>query len=158
MAVDQMEQDLKACAEEVLESMFFTSPLSEPVPGGRSRLDLILAQVTFRGTASGRFGVGCSMDAARSLTAAFLGMESDTVAEQQCGEVICELANMLCGSVLSRMEPGGRFDLMTPEIEPPGCLPETVTASRIFQLEEGALLTWLLFEEANWIEIGKSKF
>jgi hypothetical protein len=54
--------------------------------------------------------------AARSVAADFLGEEEPALSEQQIGEVVCELANMICGSVLSRVESAITFQLATPRI------------------------------------------
>ena len=36
--------------------------------------------------------------------------------EAQIGQVVCELTNMLCGSVLSRIEKDTLFDLSSPRL------------------------------------------
>ena len=45
------------------------------------------------------------------------------MSSERAGEVVCELANMLCGSVLSRMDATAVFELSCPELAGnwPGC-------------------------------------
>lgn len=150
MPGDELNQILSESTAEVLESMFFTSPLDCSVPSGRAMENSISAGLFFRGTPPGRFGICASMDAARLLAASFLGEDAESVTEQQCGEVVCELANMLCGSVLSRMEKDTLFALTQPKIgEPESICPEHPSVCLEFALEEGSLLAWVFVEEAR---------
>ena len=55
--------------------------------------------------------------AAASLIAAdFLGEDADSVTPAQVQEVAKELANMICGAVLSRIESSAIFRLATPDL------------------------------------------
>jgi CheY-specific phosphatase CheX len=149
MADNDLQQILSESAAEVLESMFFTSPLGSSA-SDHPMENPVAAGLFFRGTPPGRFGICASMDAARSLAASFLGDDPESIDEKQCGEVICELANMVCGSVLSRIEKDALFELTQPKIgEPESRRPENVTASLEFELEEGSLLAWILVEETR---------
>jgi CheY-specific phosphatase CheX len=150
MASNELQQILSESAAEVLESMFFTSPLGSSVLSGHPMENSVAAGLFFRGMPPGRFGICASMDVARSLAASFLGDDPDSIDDQQCGEVICELANMVCGSVLSRIEKDAFFELTQPKIgEPESRRPENASASLEFELEEGSLLAWILVEEAR---------
>lgn len=102
--------------EQVLETMFFATVLGDvqPLSGG----DGLAARLVFRGDPSGAFTVMVSPEAARSLTAAFLALDEDDVTPERAAEVVCELANMLCGSALGRLEPEKRFVLGHPEAVP----------------------------------------
>ena len=149
VASSELEQMLSDAATEVLECMFFTSVIGDPEPGKYPPEQWILARLSFRGNPAGRFGAGTPLETGRKITAAFLGGEEDTLTERQIGEVICELANMLCGSVLSSLARETRFELSHPEIEPPGAVfPRDATACRTFRLEEGPLAVWLELERA----------
>jgi CheY-specific phosphatase CheX len=150
MASNELQQILSESATEVLESMFFTSPLESSAFCDGPTENSIAAGLFFRGTPPGRFGICASMDAARSLAASFLGEDLESMGEQQCGEVICELANMVCGSVLSRLEKDVLFELTQPKIgEPYSSRPEGASVSLTLELEEGSLLAWILVEEAR---------
>ena len=58
--------------------------------------------------------------AARQITADFLGVDEEEVSDRQTSEVVRELTNMICGSVLSRLESSTAFQLAAPEIVPAG--------------------------------------
>jgi len=144
MPTTDLDRALFDSAEEVLENMFFTGIAAggPPCPGIVG--PWISARLSFRGNPSGTFGVSVPLETGRKIAASFLGMDADAVTEPQTGEVICELANMLCGSVLSRVEKEVRFDLSHPELETPGggCAVEH-TAGRQFVLEDAQLVVWL---------------
>ncbi|HVX67697.1 MAG TPA: chemotaxis protein CheX, partial [Bryobacteraceae bacterium] len=80
----------------------------------------------------------------------FLGAEDESgIQEEQVGEVLCELANMICGSVLSRLAGDLAFDLSHPELvagdgDRTGWLQ---SAARTFELENGWLTAAIRFEE-----------
>ncbi len=132
---------LAASAAEVLETMFFTAVGGQP---GEEQAppEWISAALEFRGEPGGRFRVGASRQAARALAASFLGLDESEVSGEQVGEVICELANMICGSVVSRLESGTTIQLLHPELVE-GPPPET---ARVLPLEEGLLAVWLELE------------
>ena len=64
---------------------------------------------------SGHFGLYLEQVTARSLAANFLGVEEAEVSSDEIGEVAGELANMLCGSIVSRVEGEHKFVLSHPE-------------------------------------------
>lgn len=99
---------------ETLDTMFFTSCLGEPDAEGAP--PEIAAQVPFEGTPAGRLTVRMTARAARSITANFLGEEEDAVSDRQIGDVLCELSNMICGFVLSRVEGAEEFRLGAPRL------------------------------------------
>jgi hypothetical protein len=113
------ENDLGAslltAATDVLESMYFTSVmgLSElPVTGPGWT-----AQLEFKGELSGSFRLGMSAETARLLAANFFGEEESEVNETAVADMVGEMANMVCGSVLSRMETESHFKLSHPVVE-----------------------------------------
>ncbi|HLI86247.1 MAG TPA: chemotaxis protein CheX [Bryobacteraceae bacterium] len=119
MADVVLEQALTECTEEVLEQMFFIQPVEEAVPqdppqnGDASHLSV---DVDFSGEPSGRLLLRISKPAARSIAADFLAEEEAVLSDQQVGEVICELANIICGSVLTRVESRTSFRLGSPRL------------------------------------------
>ena len=132
---------LAASAAEVLETMFFTTVAGEP-EAGRAPVEWISAGLEFHGEPGGRFRVGASRRAAGALAASFLGVDGSEVSGQQVTEVICELANMICGSVVSRLESGTTIQLLHPELVE-GPPPE---AAKVLALEDGLLAVWLELE------------
>lgn len=138
---DAAEELLAASASEVLETMFFT-PLGGDPEAGAAAFEWVSAELEFHGQPGGRFRVGASRPTARSLAAAFLGMEENEVTEELVGDVVRELANMICGSVLSRLERASTIELLHPELvegPPPA-------SARLFPLQDGWLALRLELE------------
>ena len=130
----EVERQLTAAAEEVLETMFFASIEESSADGAthastdRIGTDRIGAAVSFHGTCEGHLAVSLGRDAAQCLAASFFGDWGDGdcgdtgefAASEQCASVMAELANMVCGSMLSRLEKKAIFCLETPEALPVG--------------------------------------
>jgi CheY-specific phosphatase CheX len=109
---------LQESVDEVLEKMFFIRSFGEPQDSARE--PEFVAHLTFEGDPPGWLALCVTAPAARSVSADFLGEEKVDLSEQQIGEVVCELANMICGSVLSRVENNSGFRRATPRLLPPG--------------------------------------
>ena len=146
MTEQNLDQLLSEAVDTVLETMFFSMPLgpAEAETGAA----VIEASVAFHGRLSGTLGVCLSTPAARILAAGFLGEEEEMLTETQPSEVVCELANMLCGSLASRLESDESFDLTSPELRPAanvaGVDSESLPAARqSFELENGILTVTL---------------
>jgi CheY-specific phosphatase CheX len=112
-------QALRDSVDEVLEKMFFAETLGEASgadEAGDSLADTITVELTFEGEPSGSMCLRLTADAARETAADFLGMEGAEISIGQISEVASELANMICGSVLSRVESAATFHLGVPRI------------------------------------------
>jgi hypothetical protein len=72
-------------------------------------------------------------------------VEEQELSQARAGDVVCELANMLCGSVLSRIGADFTFDLSHPEIV--GDEIKTPDTSLCFELPEGHLSVAIRFAE-----------
>ena len=159
MSERNYDELVSGTVDTVLETMFFSTPLgpAEPETGAAVRE----ARVAFHGRPSGALGVRLSAASARILAAGFLGEEEESLTESQPGEVVCELANMLCGSLVSKLESEESFDLAAPELvdagsDVPGSLPVTRQSaqaasvarafSKSFELENGILTVTLHLE------------
>lgn len=134
---------------KVLETMFFSVPLgsSEPETGA----PVLEARLAFHGRPGGTFLLSLSAPSARMLAADFLGEEPETLTDSAPGHAVCELANMICGTLLSQVASEVSFQLDAPELVAPGAenahLPETPPAvQRSFQLENGILTVTLYFD------------
>ena len=103
--------------EDVLSAMFFDG-LAAPVRVAHAMPpEALLAHVSFHGTISGNVDLAITSGAAHALTRNFLGWPDDrSVDREAAGPVVKELANICCGSLLSRIEPEGRFDIDAPEL------------------------------------------
>jgi hypothetical protein len=75
-----------------------------------------LARARYHGSLEGTLEVAVARPSSARLAAAFLGLESDEAGEVEQRQVAMELANMLCGATLSRLEPDGRLKIEQPRI------------------------------------------
>jgi len=140
MSENDWDAKLAAAAEDVLETMFFSGiygPAAAPPDGAA-----LAARVAFRGTPCGTLTLRLSEPSARSLASNFLACESaEPLPQTQLAGVVCELANMVCGSLLSRVKSETDFRLSAPELLP--CTePEPAAgtpAHQAFDLGDGVL-------------------
>jgi len=103
--------------QEVLGTMFF----SDAVPVAcrhDAENDWISARVRFSGAPAGEMRLTLSANLAAVLAAGFLGIDESEVTGEAGGQVICELANMICGAILSRLHPDSLVALSAPELAP----------------------------------------
>ncbi len=144
MAEAQDGEILCAAAQQVLETMFFTTIMgARREPPGDSALE---PRLSFDGNPSGSFGLKLSAGAARAIAANFLGVEEDSeLTCAQIGEVACELANMICGAMLSQVESDSTFQISHPSLAEPQAVPAGAV-ERFFDLDNGALGLWVRFD------------
>ena len=135
---------LKDSVDEVLEKMFFAETLGEIEDrnvAGDFPDDEIGVRLSFEGEPPGAMCLRLTSAAARQIAADFLGLEADEISPVQVSEVVRELANMVCGSVLSRVENAAVFRLGTPQMaapaEPPAKMPSMT--GYFVQLSNGRL-------------------
>jgi len=138
--------------EDVLDAMYFTSvmEITDTPPEVVDSNDYCFS-LHFKGDLCGQFGVSCHPDAARILAANFLGEEEETIVETEAAEVIGELANMLCGSILSRTGCTNTFALSHPIPANQRLVPSTGSATLRATLitDIGAIHTWILFDPSD---------
>ncbi|HTW65267.1 MAG TPA: chemotaxis protein CheX [Bryobacteraceae bacterium] len=102
-------------AAEVLETMFFTE--AEPVECDHVWLEIApCAQIRFDGSHSGEMVLGVSAEAAEPIAASFLGLDPMELTDAQRGQVLQELANILCGAMVSHLWPESKLALASPEL------------------------------------------
>lgn len=118
------------CAAQVLETMFFCP--ANPAPGEARELAHTMG-FGFFGGHPGRFIVTGDRDAVLCLAENFLGLDESEVDDAQAGQLIGELANMICGTYLSRAYPDSRFHLGSPQ---PMAYPAEETSAWL-ELERG---------------------
>jgi len=102
-------------AAQVLETMFF----EEAVASACEHAWLptaVTVHVSFEGSHRGEFLLSVSPDTARTVAAGFLGLEPEELTGTQASEVILELANILCGALMSTLWPESALSLETPEL------------------------------------------
>ena len=120
MTDDLIREALQESVNEVLERMFFVETLGEAAdPAEDPQANEIAVGLSFQGEPSGSFLLRLTGAAARQIAADFLGIDEAEVSDTQTSDVVRELANMICGSVLSRVESAATFRLAAPRIVPP---------------------------------------
>jgi len=140
-----LENLLDSAAEEVLETMFYTGIFG---PGTEGDGPYVAAGVAFQGSRNGSLDVAAPESTAIALAAAFLGEDPESVPAQQVPTVIGELANVLCGVVLGRVEEGGQFVIAPPQVSrlDLGNPAHNLEVRRVFELEEGTLSVGLTID------------
>jgi hypothetical protein len=102
---------------DVLGTMFFSDVA--PVECRHSLSgEWTAARVRFSGTPSGEMLLMLSPGVAVIFAASFLGIEEAEVTAEEAGQVCCELSNMICGAILSRVHPDSLVALDVPELLP----------------------------------------
>jgi CheY-specific phosphatase CheX len=121
-----------------------TAPETAELPDAEKPLAYSL---NFAGDISGRFGLSLEPGAAHSLAANFLGEEAENISSTEIDEVVGELTNMFCGSVMSRVEGKNKFMLSHPEAihTQPYCAAEDVLVSRL-DTDGGVITVWVVVE------------
>jgi len=118
---------------DVLEQMFFCEAL--PVQC-RHCQNGIAARVRFDGEPSGELTVMLSRELAVAASAGFLAEDNEEVTASQLEQIACELANIICGAILSRLHPNARVGLSPPEI---AAADFTAPVHQCFETSEGML-------------------
>ena len=142
---------------EVLEKMFFVQTMGEssiPGPGSDAQLDEIAIRIAFQGEPSGALMLRLTSAAARQIAADFLGIDEAEVSDLQTSEVVGELANMICGSLLSRMESATTFHLEAPRMVAPS--EEPGGNNLAVELPNGRLIVKVAIETPTCLEPAQS--
>ena len=138
---------LAAAAADVLETMFFSSVIGDGPATAELPAEAVAARLGFSGARSGTFAVRLSEGAAQVIAANFLAEEAGEPTRQQVQEVICELANMMCGSVLSRLDRGAHFDLGQPAMVDAAEVAVPAAVSRAFDIGDGEVAMFLTMDQ-----------
>lgn len=115
---DKLRQIIFETFSEVFETMFFTflEPLEEePGKGELGRSKFIEATIGYAGGCNGRFLFYFPWELARNITVNFLGVDEDEVLDGQVMDTMAETANMAIGSLLGKLDPGGKASLAIPQ-------------------------------------------
>ena len=149
MLETSIEAVLRQAVAVVLETMFFTEVAAET----DCRLNAgpqIAASLEFEGPLRGAFGLSLPAETAATLASDFLGLDAaEPPATEQVQQVVCELANMICGRALSALEKDG-LRLSGPRVVPaPGPALPAGACRRTFDLSNGRLTVALAVEDQN---------
>ncbi|MCC6391426.1 MAG: chemotaxis protein CheX [Bryobacterales bacterium] len=109
----------------------------------------ITIHLPFEGKPSGEFSLRVPESLALLLAARFLGQDEWEVSANQAEEVACELANMICGSVLSNLYADATFQMTHPHFtKGDGSTDCGGAVCRWFDLGDGSLTACLQFRDA----------
>ena len=117
MRASDLAQLMTTSSADVLDSMYFTTVTETEIEAelpvfGDGPIGFTLR---FAGDISGVFGLSVDVAAALTMAANFLGEEESDVSPAEVDEVVGELANMLCGSLVSGISSAQKFVLSHPE-------------------------------------------
>lgn len=114
--IEALSEVARAVTLEVLETMFFET--AEPVECRHQSCtgNCLGAKVRFEGSPHGELRVMLSRELAGPIACGFLGIDPQEVTAEEEKQIACELANMICGAILSRLHPDARVALAAPEI------------------------------------------
>ena len=122
ISIDLSDPSLRsACHQavlEVLETMFFELPLDTPLNTSSPAPSGCCATARFEGSITGALTVVLTANAPQRLAASFLGLDDEEAGPAEWQSVVIELANVLCGATMSRMEPAGRLRIEQPVLLP----------------------------------------
>lgn len=133
-----MIASLDEAAAQTLETMCFTGVLGPLNPEERTDCT-VRSRVSFDGDAAGVLHVQFSPEAALNAAANFLGQDSEELSQNQVEAVVFEIANMICGSMLSSFQPEGSFELSAPSADLEAPADGRSGMERCYELETGAL-------------------
>jgi chemotaxis protein CheY-P-specific phosphatase CheC len=122
--------------------MCYADPL--PITGLEEGQPLVRAELRFHGTFSGVFHLDITEEAGRSLATTFLGADED-VPGPQMASVICELTNMICGSMLSALDARADIHLDAPEVVADPAPRSGNALSRPFEIDNGQMAVAIQF-------------
>jgi CheY-specific phosphatase CheX len=155
MIENALHRLLPESAQTTLETMFFATPDRVSADPCRPDGELIAASLSFQGSPPGRFGLLVSVPTARTLAADFAGCDESCLVAEQVTGVIGELANMICGAAVSRLESDAHFDLSSPEVtevganEPGPDFNAGSPSTCRFEFSGGTLVFFLAFGEPS---------
>jgi len=142
---EQVLTALTAAVNEAMEAMFFDAAEPEPDPCGAEEADAIVCRVHFHDAMEGEFRMAMPRETATALASSALAVEAADVAPAQAEQTVCELANIVCGAALSRLEPGSELRLGAPEIVPALRLHEDGAVHQHYRLLDGCLALTMQF-------------
>lgn len=102
-------------AAGVLETMFFEEAVATACEHAWLST-AVSAHLSFAGSHCGEFLLSVTPGTARSIASGFLGLDPEEMTETQPGEVMLELANILCGALMSNLWPESSLSLGSPEL------------------------------------------
>ena len=113
----ELRETLRRVSAEVLETMFFSEAVAADCEHSWLA-EAVSVRVRFEGSHYGQMWLALGAGAVLPIASAFLGLEPEETGEEQHAQVVLELANILCGAVLSALWPESRLLLDAPTLTP----------------------------------------
>ena len=133
---EELSALIRRVGAEVLETMFFAEGV--PCECRPPEATDTGVRVAFEGSHRGEFLLRVSEDARDEIAGGFLGLGPEELEDDERRQVMLELANILCGSILSSLWPESSLALSTPE--PAGAeLPPAGSCHQCFAMPVGML-------------------
>ncbi len=116
---DNIKQTIFETFSEVFETMFFT--FLDPLPDLPSVDEVseagkyVEAKIGYTGAEVGNFRLYMPYPLAQNITLNFLGIDEQGLGENQVKDTAAETANMAVGSLLGKIDPGGKTALAIPQ-------------------------------------------
>jgi hypothetical protein len=157
MKASEFAELVPGCCGEVLDSMYFTTLMETSYP--KELADAVEGEeiavgaedyafsLRFKGDICGQFGLHVGPVEGRMLAANFLGEDEADLSTIEVADVIGELANMLCGAVVSKVEGRSKFVLSHPLAMQ--ALPKLSGADALvsrLETDGGTVTTWVVVE------------
>lgn len=136
------EKVLVEAGAEVMESMFFMECCGVEIEPPAQMSSWLGSRLEFHGSRVGSFKIAAPLRTARAFAANFLSDDVENIEAKQVNDVLGESANMICGSVLSRVDGIGIYQLSHPEPWEGAALS---SVSSWLKFDEGLL--WLDWQE-----------
>jgi len=112
----EMKEIMMAAIFDVVEQMFYV--FLEPV--GDEYSDYAMeAAIQFKGDLKGEMSILVSKELAESMVHNLLGLEKGQMTKEDIEDCVKEVANMICGNFLGRLDPTRVFDLSMPSFSKP---------------------------------------
>ena len=119
-AGDRLLTLLPSIVAEVAEQVYFADAEQGEAEQFAAELEArgawLHARVGFRGLVTGSLEILLPPDLVSELGIAALGGVSGALTDEQLNDVAGEMANMLCGALLTRANRDQRFELMPPQV------------------------------------------
>ena len=105
-------------AKEVFETMIFMDLTETTEPDQNIEGESLLSSITFKGDLEGCLTICCSTPCAQTIAANMLGIDTDEeISEEDTCDAIGEIANMVMGSIKSRLlEVIGNLEVSIPSV------------------------------------------
>ncbi|HEX3875748.1 MAG TPA: chemotaxis protein CheX [Bryobacteraceae bacterium] len=116
MTNTRFDSALRQSVLTALEEMFFVCDLEECDYNAHAPGTEVIMRVDFTGAPSGWLTLRAGLESIRTLAADFLGEDESSLGDPEAVEVFAELANIICGAVLTRAGSDRIFRLSSPQV------------------------------------------